>query len=448
MPIYDKPRAILPFDGAYHPICRVQLRPPADDPWYVDVDVVTGQTLGEPWQMAAHAPKYYKNSGEAMPTSGNPAGNPNGNTSDVGLSDLGDYVAGLPLANLADSSVDIETTTVAVHARLLLNHLLDVCGLQQDAAHLKSYARSTPPAGQQTPGAAAQIGDGLRTGFVYGVDVNPKAIRFQKSEGLAEGVLPAVAPGRDPEVITHEFVHGFLWLLDSEPWDTPPSLNPFGRALHEGYAMYLSRSLAAGDGVTAESGNPDHLWARAAYPKDKWDLRWAFERALPKSGAAGGDYLPAPNSYPSGSYSVEDTRVYDVGMVWARALWDLRQLVGPDQADWLAVQAYPYLHGYIANFELAAEGMLDVDIRHGSGIKLTNGTQPLWANRGIAAGQGVRGFAQQGNEERLSHLIAGTDAGILVSSDDGKSWSPDTDTLMGGGMLTGVVAVAAAPDRV
>lgn len=430
VPICGKERAILPFDGAYHLICRVRVQASEDDPWYADLDVESGEVLGEPWQAVAHAANFYASSSEARP-----GGHPTGTTADLihdNIAGLASYVGGLPLNNLAGAT--IEETTVAAHAWRLLQYLRDICGV--DAAQLQGYVDAA--GNSHSPGLRVEVGSNQRTGFRYDESDHPKPIRFQHDPGpgIEEGTQRVYAPARDPEVILHEFAHGFLWLLDPEPWDTPPTLGPFGRALHEGYAFYLARSLAAQ--VLGEAGQ---LWACAAYSDKKpdsspnWGNRWAFDRPDQEVGA---DLLPAANCYPAGSYSPQDILVYDVAMVWARALWDLRKLLGPEDLDWLLVQAYPYLHGYIANFELAAEALIDVDIRRRAGINLANGTLPLWATRGIAAGQGVHGFAQAANGD----LIAASDAGIL-SLAAGGHWTLETDNLAGGGTLTGVVAVAA-----
>lgn len=239
----------------------------------------------------------------------------------------------------------------------------------------------------------------------------------------------------------HEFAHAFLWLLNPGPWDAPVGAVPFSRALQEGYAMYLSRSLADRDG-----DNQDQHWGRGAYRPfnangtTNWGNRWRLDRSTKQIGA---DLLPAPNVYPTGEYSLDVTlEDYDTGMVWARALWDLRTVFGPAVADKLAVRAYPYLHGYLTSFELAAEAFINADAQV-SEIDLANGTQPVWAARGIAAGQGVYGFAQAQN----GVLIAAGDAGMLRSLDGGATWTLETNNLVGGGILTGVVAVAADGDH-
>ena len=441
VPIGGSDQAILPFDGSYHLISRVRILPPDGDAWYVDVDMESGEVLGEPWQAVVRAPTYYKNSGEAadeMPT---------GDATTVNAGELARYldwtdastgVSASSQPSLTARSVSIETTTVAAHAQRLYRYLRDTCGVAESQLQGYTYTDENGNPQTQSPGLRTYVNSTTATGFSYDEHLHPKRVRFQRDDGsgIPEGDQMVYAPARDPEVVMHELTHGFLWLLNPDPWDTPPTLGPFGRALQEGYAMYLSRSVAAAD----DSSEAQQPWARAAYPpqhangSENWGDRWLFARAKKEEGA---DLLPAPNTYPVGKYSPQSIQVYDVGMVWARALWDLRQLLGPELTDRLVIQAYPYLHGYIANFELAAEGLLQADIQLTT-VNLANGTQPIWAGRGIAAGQGVHGFAQASD----GTLIAACDAGILRSTNQGASWTLERENLSPRGTLTGVVAVA------
>ncbi len=427
IPIEDNDQAILPFDGAYHLIRRYAISVSDDEAWYCDVDVHTGEALGGPWQPAIGAP-YFRSSKDAL------NGVAGGNTAiDLSPADLADLRL---IIHDADDLVDgpnatDQTRTIAVHALAAYRHLTEKCDI--DPARLQGYDGHAP---------GLRVDDlSDETKFKWHSFYNPKPIYFDASPQIALDTGEIIYnQASDPEVILHEFIHGFMWLLDHEPWDSPPSINPFASALHEGYAMYLARSIAAPPG----SGEEDEIWARGAYRFDKWKDRWALDRpgAVP-----GADLLPAPNVYPSGIFNistsdpVEALRHYDVGMVWARTLWDLRKLLGPEEADWLAVQAYPYLHGYISSFELAAEGLMEADRQQRPTIDLTDAILPIWARRGISAGQGIVAFAEAGGV-----LIAGSDVGIYQRN--GAAWQLQGNNL-GGQTLRGVVALAAdtANDR-
>ena len=446
---------ILPFEGSYYLVNQVRVSVPGQDPWFTYVDAYSGQTLGDPWQTLLPAPAtYYQTSTEAKP-GGNPTGSvsaflnqapPNQPTMQQLNGELASHVSGLN--NLLSASTNTETT-VGVQALRLYAYLRRTCGV---------LSNSIP--GTASPVAVLFINpDDNLMGFNYDSIQFPE-IRFWRDDQGTGITLPNVpkiyTPAQDPEVALHEFTHALLWQLNGDPWDSQAMLllNPFGRALHEGYAMYLPRSLVASDKLVTPNDGAEfaQAWARAAYrdwinnPPD-WVESWVFPRSAanqvtPKPG----DYLPVPNTYPAGKFSIEDAKgyylTYEVGMVWGRALADLRTILGNRRTDWLAVQSYFYLHGHIANFELAAEGLLDADLKLNNETQLANGSQPIWAGRGIAAGQGVYGFDLT---VPAGSLIAASDAGVLLSPDRGATWKRDNKPLsnLPQYTLAGVTAVAA-----
>lgn len=425
-PIQGSKLAIVPWAGAYALMQRVQVTLPNHLLWYVDIDAHNGNVLGAPWQAVAGAPTYFTTSGEAA------AEMPVGDAANVSTNDLAAYVTVLDggavqlgATSSLSASLSVDAATVVVHGQQLLQHLQNHCG-----------ASLTPPPSPLTVHARSTQYDIQVAGFIPG---SPGAVHFKSTpaDGAMVGGKRVFHPARDPEVVMHEFAHAFLWLMNPDPWDVPTGLAPFSRALQEGYAMYLSRSLAAKNG-----DNQDQRWGRGAYRSqnangtDNWADRWRLDRP---TRVAGADFLPALNAYPAGEYTLQLTlEDYDVGMVWARALWDLRTVLGPAVVDKLAVRAYPYLHGHLTSFELAAEAFINADAQV-SEMDLGNGTQPVWAGRGIAAGQGICGFAETQN----GTLAAAGEAGILRSDDGGASWASESANLAGGGTLTGVVAVAA-----
>jgi len=421
VPIRGSERAVLPFDGEYRLIRRYQVHLPDGDLWYADVDVHSGEVLGGLWQAAAAAP-YFRTAGEAL------AGTPGGDDGHLGNADRAELTDFLAHADdlLAPAATPAQRTA-AVHALAAYRYLI---GRGISSERLQGYTR--PDGTRESPGLRVTMGANQSTQFQWGAG-DPKTVRLQTANTNAEG-KPIVAPANDPEVVLHEFFHAFLWLLDPEPWDLPATINPIGRALQEGYAFYLARSLAA----QAGSSEVEQPWARGAYRPSSWGNRWALARADQQPGA---DFLPAPNVYPAGLFqTTPDNRVplyYDIGMVWARALWDLRQMVGAAHTDSLILRAYPYLHGYIAGFELAAEALIEVDRQEQEQIDLGDGTLPIWAQRGIVAGQGIVAFAEAGGV-----LIAGSDAGILRYN--GQSWQLETGNRADGNTLRGIVALAAA----
>lgn len=423
VPIQEGELAILPFGGAYHLIRRVEVSLLSNDPWIVEIDAHTGDVLGPPRQDVYHAPVFFQTSGEAL--QGEALGDADGLDTNqlAGFASVFESPGVVTLGASLPTNLSLEAATVISHGQRLLRHLQIHCNVLHSPPASKlivtvnssSYPTSFSPA-QNSP-----------------------ALRFQQDSGaLSEDSRRLTHPGRDPEVVMHEFAHAYLYFVNKDPWDFQSSvLTPFSHALQEGYAMYLSRSLA-----DQEGDNGDQHWGRGAYrPKLAnnqllWGDRWLFGRP---DKVVGADLLPAPNTYPSGEFTADRTMLdYDVGMVWARALWDVRTILGPLATDRLAVQAYPYLHGFLASFELAAEALINAGLQ-AHALEISDGTQPLWAARGIAAGQGVYGFAQA----QAGLRIAASEAGILVSTDDGATWALESANLAGGDTLTGVVAVAA-----
>jgi photosystem II stability/assembly factor-like uncharacterized protein len=444
---------VLPVEGAYRQVKQVQVTVPDQDPWLIDVDARSGQTLSAPWQPLLLAP-YYQTSTEALPT-----GAPNGVVSDFLnqptppsqptiqdlKTDLAKYV--IDLENLL-SGPDSEKATVAVQALRLYAYLRWNCGVK---------ANSMPAVSSPLIKLMFDLQpDEQGMGFSYLDPLFPEIRLWRDSgNGITLANVPKVyTPARDPEVSLHEFTHVLLWLLNRDPWDTQEMLkhNPFGRALQEAYAMYLPRSLVALDNEPEFAQS----WARAAYrdwinSQPDWIQSWVFPRRANQAASKLGDCLKVPNTYPTGRFSIAEMKdyylVYEVGMILGRALADLRLFLGHQRTDWLAVQSYFYLHGRIANFELAIEGLLDADQKLNNETQLNQGSQPIWAGRGIAAGQGVYGFAQAPHRVTGQPvLIAATDAGIWQSPDQGLNWSLEVNNLGSASnpsTLTGVTAVAA-----
>jgi hypothetical protein len=423
----EYPAGILPYRGSYRLVARYSFGPVDErqEPWFVHIDVNTDEVVGEPWQAVVEA-RYYETSSQAVNGAQAPADaagiQPQGLQDFIELRDGLATVVALGAVDPLAGNLSPEAATSAVHGLRTLQRLQTVCGMSLVAPASKVVVTAKSP---------------RKTGFNYGSTVKRLDFRDDNGQGTVEGPNgeQVFGPGRDPEVVIHEFVHVFMWLANREPWDAFDSLTPFGRALLEGYAMYLSRSIAARTPTEA-----NQIWARAAYPdvlpggRSNWQNRWAFGR---KGQVPGADLLPGPNMYPAGAYTSQTLQAYDVGMVWARALWDLRQVIGADLADRLAVSAYAYLHGWTVNFELAAEGLIDAASQIG-GLDLLDSTQPIWAGRGIVAGQGIHGFAARAG----GGLIAAGDEGVLLSP-DGLTWSLDATLSPPGQPLTGVLAVAA-----
>jgi hypothetical protein len=407
IPVGEKEYALMPFAGACRLVSRVQVEIPGEDPWYVEVDMHSGEVPGDAWQAVARALDYFTSSGAAA------SNIPDGDSSQLITAELNALFRN-GTALVSGSNASTESKTVVGNGLRVYHYLAD--------PHPKGMG----------------IDAGRLSGSGFKVNMVAKHTQFDYSSNL--GAVKQIGfesslHARDPEVVMHECVHALLWLFDPDSWDgSPLKLARFGRALQEGYAMYLSRSIAAGSNQNEQNQH----WGRAAYGTS--NDRWLFPRSTAQPGV---DYLQTPITYPVVHASEASLLDYDVGMVWGRALWDLRRLIGESQTDRLVLFGYPYLHGFVANFELAAEALIDADLHLSNNLSLGNGTQAIWASRGISAGQGIHDFAQASNTPIAANntLIAATDVGVLISTDDGVNWT--FDTSVAGGTLAGVVAVAA-----
>lgn len=414
------PLAILPYAGRYHLAARVSLLLETLGVWYVDVDVQSGLIVGRPWQPVTHADFYLDSANAAggPPPGGKFVNNPFG----FGAEPSPPLLV-LPPASGMNGE---ERATVAVHCQRIYDYFRNTCGAAQ---RLDERLQ----AGQRIK---IVLGSSERTQFNYRRNLTQKEIHFEQSQEVgiqlnaADGPLRVFFPARDPEVILHEMAHALFWLINKEPWDEQDVVSPFGRALHEGYAIYLARSLAAGSDAV-EGTEP---WARGMY-RAEWGDRWRLARNLREVGA---DFLRMPNQYPAHSFvqgfhniRLED---YDIGMIWARALWDLRTILNPARTDFLAVQGYPYLHGSIVNFEMAAEGLMEADKR-GAQLNAAAAVRPIFSTRGLVSDEGVFGFVQTPG----GTLAAATDRGIQVRGDAG--WARENS--MGSAAVVGVASLAA-----
>lgn len=408
--------AVIPFAGDYHLAYMVRLaQPPWPEEWLVFVDADRGVVLGRP-QDQLHAIRIFGTSSSLA--SGQPdeevdlEENPAAAFADIRRYDLVQDAwvdvdwSGL---NTLDETDRLEVATVAVHAARAFSYLVGTCGADGDVL-------SDPSRRLEIRVGLPSVDGILRLGFAPG----QRCITFQRDpdSGLvAEAGKVVHHPTRDPEVVYHEVIHGLMWQLNPDPFTAPPDIPPFARSLLEGYATALARSLAAARTEEPAGRPPASHWAMGAYPSTPWEWgdRWALFRGRDEPAA---DRLPLPNLYPW--YQAQGLAVYDVGMVWARAMWDVRTVLGairPGQPDALALNAFLHVPGWVASFEPVAEALLNTLLQD-SALAMDDLLAALFARRGIVAERGIR-LAADGNQ-----VLAVGDGGVRRSVDGGTSWSP------------------------
>ncbi len=410
---------ILPFIGVghydpvnhnYHLAYQVSfVSPRKDESWRVFVDAMNGDVLGEMEELSAHALTVNRTSDGSLPTLTIP------NDIDTEISQFMDLkFADGTSVNVASfvnalnpTPAQIDAAHIAVHSRRLFDRFSRRLGMDQSKVI-------------RIPVTAGLGGNVLDMHFTF-IPTDPinlvsptgsANLSFQTDEGgsgLDDGRSHRIhAPSRDPEVIYHEFTHAYMWMLNASPFVQQSQSVPFARALVEGYANYFARGAAAalnGDGGTGQ-------WARGAY--SGFGNEWDFARA--NNNVVGSDVLPAPNLYPSNLTS--GYPVYDTGMVWGRSLWDIRTHFGADPIDQIALDAFLYLHGWVSNFEIAAEGLID-QARNVLNLNAPDiqRFEDIFAARGILADRGIQAL-----EHVNTTLFAGNDFGVWRSDDSGTNW--------------------------
>ena len=445
---------VLPFAGKYYLAYRVEFLAKArDHGWRVfvnaDASDTTCDVLGWPESLMAHFVPAFTTSADAaaaVAAALSPASAAHQiNANDVDLTFLTlKWHASAPSGSSPLSTADIEqlaqqpvlapTTldagNIAYNASLFYKYFLLLCDNQTFSTRLEVEGRR-PPYFTVEVGARAVSGDPLSTGFLASDDA--PTIVFQDASRLRAGSHMIGRPAWDPELVFHEIAHALMWLMNSEPFDMASSVTPFARALVEGYANYFARACA----VSRAGDIADAAWARACYDAfgDRFNL-FDDSRRDPT-----GNRLTLPNLFPptpghdpdaNDPLTIGQFQKYSVGMVWARALWKIRERFGADGldpllADKLALDSYFYMPGWLANFETAAEGILD-GVDAGRMKQLAE----WFGARNILAGRGVQALALAGTE-----VLVGTDAGVRRSATPAIAWG-GWETFPAGEGVTGL----------
>jgi hypothetical protein len=441
--------AVLAFAGEYRLAYSIYLaHPRLAEPWGMMIDASTGEALGRPSSLAYQG---YAFASSLSALSGTPGitqivtmgldPNPCADFMDIerfitptqSQPIAWPDVEALPQAPAVLGSHEFAAGSVALHSRSLRDYMLSI-GADPGRIH---------PAAQQLK-AIVDVDGGNQLSSTY---FNPgkRTINFQRDTtglvGLASsfsspnpGVLPAAPPVHhpvwDPELVYHEVTHGLMCLINSEPFRQYQQSGqaPFARALVEGYATYFARSFGAGAAPPATS-----LWAEAAYRTADWGDIWAFGRATRTPGQ---DLLALPNLFPLGQVSSNPhdiELVYQAGMVWSRALWDARGVLGSQLADSLALAAYQHAAGWVISFEIVAEAMIEAAILRSIAPAAVQKLIDIFAVRNILAQRGVQALANAG-----AAIIVGSDAELRRLTNDGQA--PDPGPF---GALQNIVGLAA-----
>ncbi len=424
---------VMPFADDYYLTYRVEfLTETRDRGWriYVNADAADARcdVVGWPESLLAHVLDIFPTSADAITGTTQAVGAAGIDLSFLTLGWHEDVVNGAPGLTLAeiegnptglDAALVRDAANVAYHASEFHRYFLGLCPGQTLDAMREDISRR-PPYFEVRLGVPAHAGEPLGTGFL--ASAAAPTILFQDANTLRVGLRTVQRPASDPEVIYHELTHALMWLINSEPFDQAAGVTPFARSLIEGYANYYARACA----VSRHNDVPTAPWARACYRVQEFADRYDLAHDSARDPA--GNRLPVPNLFPppatqdpdaSDAQTIRLLQYYSIGMVWARALWELRERyraegLDPLLADRRALSAYFYMPGWLASFETAAEGVLD-QMAPTQAARLAG----QFGARNILAGRGVQALALAGAE-----VLAATDVGVRRSAAAAIAWAP------------------------
>lgn len=231
-------------------------------------------------------------------------------------------------------------------------------------------------------------------------------------------------PALDCEVIYHEYTHALFHQLQHNLFDGRLKMS-FKDALNEGTAIYFGCSISE-----ARHQSPGVSWAEQAYRGDCWKELLSITK--PASWLKLGpnhDYLTSSSTLPI--YSATQSKTletkYRVGVIWARALWDIREVLGAEWADPIIIQGLRLI-GPSGEIDAAAEAIIYADQAYRAGIPShENALRLIFASRGILANTPVCAL-QPLQVGQKSYLVAAMESasgsGCLVSEGSSGPWHP------------------------
>jgi hypothetical protein len=252
-----------------------------------------------------------------------------------------------------------------------------------------------------------------------------------------ESPLPVEDPACDCEAVYHEYAHAVLHVVQPDIFRQLPHAR-FNNAINEGLAFYFGCTLSE---RPASPARP-YRWGEFAYRDPAWEGFCVLLREDPQEQKPEYDYLPVYGVFPgyAGGCEVrvkDDKECYACGMLWARALWDVRRVLGYDIADAIILRGLSLAGGAQSELETPTEAIIHTDGEytkggppHESALRL------LFCSRGIMADAPIHDLieVELGEEgEDKTYVLAATEntarnnpqPGCMFSDDKGDHW----DTL-------------------
>jgi hypothetical protein len=271
--------------------------------------------------------------------------------------------------------------------------------------------------------------------------------------GTGQSDPPVEDPAYDCEVMYHEYAHAVFHVVQPDIFKGLPYA--FRLALNEGGGFYYGCTLSerspapAGQPIMSSQTSPSH-WGEVAYSHSTWAGFRELKRENPEEQEANFDWLRVYNVFPRYDQGTEDPAgdTHACGMVWARALWDIRRVLGYQIADAVILRSLALLGGVQSDWETPAEAIIQVD---GDYAQITGGPSHesalrlIFCSRGIAADSPVHDLVTITLDGK-SYVLAATEntaqggdqPGCMISGNQGDTWAP-----LGSGGPAEAVALAA-----
>jgi hypothetical protein len=272
-----------------------------------------------------------------------------------------------------------------------------------------------------------------RDGAAWYDPAPPRSISF----GAGQLAPPVDDSACDCEVIYHEYAHAVLHVVQPDLFKNLPYL--FKDAINEGVAFYfgctLSERAPAGQSGTAGALPRPYRWGEFAYGDPVWGGFRDLKREQLGSQEPGYDYLDVYGVFPwydGGCKDPTGEKYYACGMLWARALWDIRRALGYDIADAIILRGLSLTGGVQSELETPAEAIAHADRAyvqasppHESALRL------IFCSRGIMCDAPVHALVRVDLGEKTVSVAAtentaqnGSQPGCMFSADTGDTWAP------------------------
>ena len=243
--------------------------------------------------------------------------------------------------------------------------------------------------------------------------------------GESDGESEIGDPAEDPQVLYHEYTHAVVDVVQSDFYNANLT-SPFNDPMNEGFAFYYGCALHD------RQNNPQHpnQWGAIAYQTQKWlDFHNLAPNLLPSQYRSGYDSLDAFHVFPHYAggcdYPLDDEadcQLYACGILWARALWDVRTIVG-DDADYIILKALRLCNGP-QDMRTTAEAILHELEEAGQSTQILNDVRQQFINRRIippAPIYDLATFTLNGSRYVLA-ATARIDGGCFISSTQNWGW--------------------------